>query len=220
MPREEYQRELAALHDSVLDMGEAVVARVEKAFAALARRDADRARSLIRTDSDVNELSLDLERTCLDLIALQQPVAGDLRFVVSSFKIVTDLERIADLATNLCRYVIAREREVFPTVDLRALGSLAVSMLDDALAAYARRDADACREIAARDDDLDVECERVGAVVVRDLVGLDAAYDESLFAEVSHFLLTVRDIERVGDHAVNIAARTLYMIENDDELIY
>ncbi|WP_101294501.1 phosphate signaling complex protein PhoU [Halegenticoccus soli] len=221
MARDEYRRELSALREDVLHLGEAVVTRLEKALKALEDRDRPRARTIVETDHEINEAYLDLEGRCVDLIALQQPLAGDLRTVVASFKIITDLERIADLATNLCSYLLSREREVFPTVNLQDLGALAVEMLDEALSAYARDDAEACRRVAERDDELDGLCERVGEIVIRELVETEAtAFDEALFADVNRFLLTVRDVERVGDHAVNIAARTLYMIENDDELIY
>jgi Phosphate uptake regulator len=106
-------------------------------------------------------------------------------------------------------------------------------MVADAMAAYEAGDADACRRIDARDDDLDERCRRASEAVVRDLLEADrarsaenrtAANDADELAaalnEVSSALLAVRDIERVGDHAVNIAARTLYMVDNDDELIY
>ncbi|WP_224334392.1 phosphate signaling complex protein PhoU [Haloprofundus halobius] len=221
MPREQFQRELDELRDEVLAMGEAVVSRLRKALAALDARDADRARSLAERDHEINEWYLRLERRCVDLLALQQPVAGDLRLVVASFKIITDLERIADLVANICGYLLSRERELFPDVNLQDLGKLTVEMVEASLAAYAREDADTCYAVADRDDELDGLCERVGERVVRDLVEFDPdGRDELLFGEVNRFLLTVRDLERVGDHAVNIAARTLYMVENDDALIY
>ncbi|WP_224449003.1 phosphate signaling complex protein PhoU [Haloprofundus salilacus] len=221
MPREQFQRDLDELRDEVLAMGETVVARFRKTLSALETRDAERARSLAERDHEINEWYLRLESRCVDLLALQQPVAGDLRVVVASFKIITDLERIADLAANLCGYLLSRERELFPDVNLQDLGELAAEMVEEALSAYAREDADACHAVADRDDELDGLCERVGELVVRDLVESDPdERDETLFGEVNRFLLTVRDIERVGDHGVNIAARTLYMVESDDALIY
>ena len=96
-------------------------------------------------------------------------------------------------------------------------------MLEDAMEAYAANDPYLCREIAARDDQLDTQCERATEVVVRELIETDHRDDvgtETLLADVSRLFLTIRDIERVGDHAVNIAARTLYMIESDSELLY
>jgi phosphate transport system protein len=165
---------------------------------------------------------LELESDCIDLLALQQPVAGDLRFVASSFKVITDLERIGDLATNIAEYALRAERERYPEVDVQKIGHLATEMVEDAMDAYADDDADACREIADRDDELDAMCETASETIARELIAIDADPDDvdAVVADVDRLLLTVRDLERVGDHAVNVAARTLYMVENSDELIY
>ncbi|VTT87277.1 Phosphate transport system regulatory protein PhoU [Halorubrum sp. DM2] len=238
MPRENYQERLDDLRDGVVEMGETVCDRLDDAVAAAVSGDDDLARSVIEGDHEVNETYLALEDECTELLALQQPVAGDLRLVAASFKIITDLERVADLATNLADYG-GPEGGVHPAVDVRRLGEAAREMVADAVAAYAARDSAACRDIAARDDDFDERCRRASEAVVRELLEADRARseardadgdtddgatdDEALEAsldEVSQALLAVRDLERIADHAVNIAARTLYMVENDDELIY
>ena len=222
MARKEFQRELDALRDAVVRLGEVVSTRLRKSITALDSHDPSVAARIADADSEINERYLDLEQDCIDLFALQQPVAGDLRFVATSFKILTDLERIADLAANLAAYVVAAEDEVFPELGITDLATTAVGMLDDALAAYEDSDPSRCRAIANNDDDLDGRCERVAQQVIRHLVGRDPDADEleSLLTAVTRILLTIRDIERIGDHAVNIAARTLYMTENDDALIY
>jgi phosphate transport system protein len=178
---------------------------------------------VIDRDDEVNELYLELEQDCIDLLALQQPVAGDLRFIASSFKIITDLERIADLATNLGGYAKEARYEVFPDVDVQRIGDETLEMLAMAMAAYEDEDADGCFAVAERDDELDALCEAASETIVRDLIEKEASDEgevEDLMADVSRLLLTVRDLERVGDHTVNVAARTLYMIDNSDELIY
>ena len=221
MARDGFDDELAALREDVVAMGDLVVERLEKALTALEERDSALAREVVDGDDAINELYLDLESDCIDLFALQQPLASDLRFVAASFKILTDLERIADLAVNVGSYTLARDHELVPDVDLLQIGELAVEMVEDALGAYAEEDADACVAVAERDDELDALCERVGELVVRHLTAADDdATTEWLFTEVTKLLLTVRDIERVGDHAVNVAARTLYLIDNDPDLLY
>jgi phosphate transport system protein len=103
------------------------------------------------------------------------------------------------------------------------MGELTLEMIEDAVLAYDEEDTNACRELAERDDDVDHFAERASGIVVRDLIEreLDTPDEvERILQDVSRLLLTIRDLERVGDHAVNIAARTLYMVENDDELIY
>jgi phosphate transport system protein len=226
MPRKSYQEKLDGLRENVLYMSELVTERLRLGMTALEQKDREMAIEVIEGDAEVNELYLDLESDCIDLLALQQPVAGDLRFIASSFKIITDLERIADLATNLGTYTLSAERDVFPEVDVQEIGTTTLEMIDAAMEAYAEEDADACFEISDRDDDLDRMCEAASETVVRDLI--ETEFDatntdgdiEELMQDVSRLLLTIRDLERVGDHAVNIAARTLYMVENSDELIY
>lgn len=208
-------------------MSEIVTERLRVGLDALEQKDNDAAWAVIEGDEEINEMYLDLEQSCIDLFALQQPVAGDLRFIASSFKIITDLERIADLATNLGEYTLNAENDVFPEVDVQAIGDLTLVMVDEAMTAYAAEDSDACYTIADRDDDLDDMCEHASSIVVRDLI--ETEFDDTaegdddievMMQDVSRLLLTIRDLERVGDHAVNIAARSLYMVENSDELIY
>jgi len=225
MPRESYQAQLDALREDVLYMAEVVLERLRMGLDALNRKDEDLAWEVIDGDDEINELYLELERDCIDLLALQQPVAGDLRFIAASFKIITDLERVADLATNLGDYTLAAEQDIYQDVDVQAIGELVVEMVQGAMDAYEREDPEACISIAERDEEVDTACETASEAVVRDLIerevdGGSSEKIEQLMGDVSRLLLTVRDLERVGDHAVNIAARTMYMVENDDTLIY
>jgi len=224
MPRNEYQSQLAELQADVLDMSDIVAERLQMALKALKTNDHELAQRVIDGDSEINQQYLDLEKQCTDLIALQQPVAGDLRFIAASFKIITDLERIADLATNLGDYVTDGETNIFPEIDIQELGAVTLEMLADAMAAYADDDVELCYAVDDRDDDLDYLCEQASDTVVRELIESEQMQSdadiEQFMADVSRFLLTIRDIERIGDHSVNIAARALYMIDNNDELIY
>jgi len=224
MPREEYQKALADLRGDVCEMGEDVLDQLDDGLAALATGDGERARTVVEGDAAINDRYLELESECVDLLALQQPVASDLRFVAASFKILTDLERVGDLATNLGRYALAADGDRLATVEVEPIGELAREQVADALAAYREGDADAARRVAARDDELDALCQRASEGVVRDLIEREAGADgwavERLMDDVSRLLLTVRDLERVGDHAVNVAARTVYIVENDPELLY
>jgi phosphate transport system protein len=223
MPRNEFQSELDALRADVLDLGAVVLTRLEKAIAALTENDRTLAARIADSDHEINERYLALESDCIDLFALQQPVASDLRFVAASFKILTDLERIADLAANLAAYVVTADGEIdwLPQISVSDIAAAAVEMVEDALTAYEESDSDLCGAVAARDDDLDGRCERAAQGLIRSLV--DRAPTDALeqeLAEITRLLLVVRDLERIGDHAVNIAARTRYMVESDDSLIY
>jgi phosphate transport system protein len=227
MARTDYQSSLEELRDDVLYMSELVAGRLRTGLDALERKDERLAREVIEGDDEINRMYLELEGDCVDLIALQQPVASDLRFIAASFKIITDLERIGDLAVNLGGYTLDAERDLFPDVDMQRIGMTTLEMLEDAMNAYANEDVATCYAVADRDDEVDAMCEAASEVVVRDLIEGDYLADDedeagtkSLMQDVSRLLLTIRDLERVGDHAVNIAARTLYMAENDDELLY
>ncbi|WP_423999549.1 phosphate signaling complex protein PhoU [Haloarcula salina] len=226
MPRESYQERLETLREDVLYMSEVVLERLRLGLDAIEQKDDEMAREVIEGDHEINQLYLDLEQDCIDLLALQQPVASDLRFIAASFKIITDLERMGDLATNLGEYSMEAERDVFPEVDIQEVADVTLEMVESAMDAYAEEDPEQCYAIADIDDEVDERCERASETVVRDLIEREIDADsseqeiEQLMADVSRLLLTIRDIERVGDHAVNIAARTLYMVENDDDLIY
>ncbi|WP_439027106.1 phosphate signaling complex protein PhoU [Haloarchaeobius sp. DT45] len=223
MPRESFQRKLDSLESEVLYMSDIVVDRLRTALSAMEAGDESAAWQVVNGDGEVNRMYLDIEQQCIDVLALQQPVAGDLRFVAASFKIITDLERIGDLATNLAQYTIDAEEDDYPEVDVQEIGSETIKMVEWAMNAYTERDVEVCYDLAAYDDEVDAKCEHASQVVVRDLLESEAGAEtdvEAALDAVSRLLLTVRDLERVGDHAVNIAARTLYMVENDDELIY
>jgi phosphate transport system protein len=222
MPRDDYQDRLDSLRDDVVGMSDLVLERLRTALEALEKKDEEKARSVVEGDDEVNELYLEIEQECIDLVALQQPVAGDLRLVAASFKIITDLERVGDLATNIAGYALEAERSRFSEVDVQEIGAFAASMVEDAVRAYEEEDTDACRGIAESDDVLDARCEGASERIIRGLMD-GVKHDETeaeLMQDATRLLLTVRDLERVGDHGVNIAARTLYMVENDDELIW
>ena len=221
MARTDYQEQLDALRSDVLEMSDLVIERYEIALKALESKDESLAREVIEGDQRINELYLELESDCIDLFALQQPVAGDLRFVASSFKIITDLERIGDLSTNLAGYALDAERERYPEVDVVYIGTEAGAMVSDAMDAYRHDDAESAREIADRDDKIDRLCGDASGVVIEDLLRTEYSdTDKEMMDDVSRLLLTIRDLERVADHAVNICARTVYIADHDTELIY
>jgi phosphate transport system protein len=225
MPRREYQEALENLRHDVHEMGEDVLERFDRGLYALEASDSEAATAVIDGDEEINERYLELEAECIDLFALQQPVASDLRFIAASFKILTDIERIGDLATNLGHYTLAAEEHHVTDDTLYDIGADAGTLVADALEAYETEDAAACYRIAARDDDIDDRCHGASQEVVRELIGWDvsesdAVDTEALMDDVSRSLLTIRDLERVADHGVNIAARTLYLVESNPELIY
>lgn len=211
-------------------MGDLVLSRFDRSLYAFEHADTDVAGAVIDGDDEVNQRYLDLESECIDLFALQQPVASDLRFVAASFKILTDLERIGDLASNLGQYTLTADQRRISEIDLSDIGTGAHELVADAIDAYVTEDGAACYQIAKRDDEIDTLCHHASEHVVRNLIEWQAAegtggagdpWDvERVLDDVSRLLLTIRDIERVADHGVNIAARTLYLVDSNPELIY
>ncbi|MEF8776199.1 MAG: phosphate signaling complex protein PhoU [Haloarculaceae archaeon] len=231
MPRAEFQEQLEALRADVVELSEVVLSRYERAIETMETGDSALAEEVVMGDDEINRQYLALESDCIDLFALQQPVASDLRFVASSFKILTDLERIGDLATNIAGYRGHTGADRYPMVDLLKLGAFAGDMLRDAMAAYEAADPVACRRTAARDEEFDEQCAAAAEAVVTGLLGASSEQEptqllgdpdgvDAIVDDATRLLLIVRDLERVGDHAVNVCARTLYATTNDTGLIY
>ena len=225
MAGEGYQQSLTALRSDVCSMGELTVDQFDRALESLATGDERLARAVIDGDDELNDTYLSLEDQCVNLFGQQEAFAGDLRFITASFKIITDLERIGDLAVNLSEYALAAKHELVPEESVEEIGQDALSMLERSLSAYETEDIDLAQEVVARDDQIDELCQTASERVTRDLIEREAEDDgpwriEQLLDDVTRVLLTIRDIERVADHGVNIAARTYYMVENDPKLIY
>lgn len=206
------------LHASVRTMSEVAREQLSLALVAFQHADAELARTVVDADEELDALHREVERDCIELVAKHHPVATDLRFVVATFKVASDLERVGDLAVNVAERAAADYWA--PTVgeDLADVATLAAALVEDAVHAYLDRDADAARAVAARDDELDDACEDRADALLRELIERPAA--ETPMQRVSAYLLTVRDLERVGDHGENVAGRTVYAVENDAGLLY
>ncbi len=225
MARESYQQQLHQLTEAVRRMGEKVLEGLELGLRALRESDRALAESLDTWDDQVDEMNINIEKACTDLLALQQPVAVDLRLITSVFKIITDLERIGDLAVNVGEYGI--DVEVFvllPKEELLTLGAMAQDMLREAVAAFAARDVERALALIKRDEQLDNRCwelrRRVIAKVIdiaRQAHTLEEAKD--IADDLIPVFWSIRDLERVGDHAVNIAGRTLYLVTGKKDFL-
>jgi len=221
MSRDTFEARLDALRADICTLGRDVTDRLDRAVSAYEQRDPEMGHAVASADDEINERYLDLEGECIDLLALHQPVASDLRLVAASFKILTDIELIGDLAANLGGYVEAMATDSVPSVPITDIGEMTLTQLDDALTAYEAGEPSQCRAVAAADTDLDQRCGAAADDLVRSLVNQAPDADvAATLSDTKRYLLTVRDLERIGDHAVNIAARTLYMVESDDALIY
>ncbi len=223
MVRESYKQQLEGLTQSVREMGLKVLEGLDLGLRALREHDRALAESLDAWDDQVDELNFSIEKECLDLLALQQPVAIDLRLITSVFKIITDLERAADLAVNVGQY--GMDVGVFvlvPKEELMALGEFAREMLREAVDAFVSKDIERSHEIIRRDEQMDERCWQLRRRVLAKL--LELAREAHSPQEAKEFvddvipvLWSIRDLERVGDHAVNISERTIYMVTGRKE---
>ena len=231
MTRKSFDESIEELRNSVLDTAELVVEQLNKAIRCLETNDRASAQAVIDADNKINHRCLEIEQKCIDLFALQQPLAGDLRLIAASFKIVNDLERIGDLAVNLAEYSLAARQSLDTEITAVSIGNDAVSMLTESLRAYEQNNVEKCQAVVAEDDNIDTLCLHASEVLTRTLIehadGEESNHTESdawdieqVLDDVTRLLLTIRDIERIADHTVNISARTLWMINNDSSLMY
>jgi phosphate transport system protein len=225
MVRESYQQQLEGLIKSVEEMGRRVVEGLRLGLRALRDHDRQIAEGLDEWDDTIDAKTLEIEKECTDLLALQQPVAVDLRLILSAFKIVTDLERVADLAVNLGEYAMASEAFVLvPKEKLLALGGFACKMIEDGLRAFHERDVEGAKAVIFRDREMDQRCWDLRTEVLTQIIrsARQTLSDEAarkIAGNVITVLWSIRDLERVGDHAVNICARTIYWLTANPEYI-
>jgi phosphate transport system protein len=208
-----FTEELEALKGRLLEMGQLAAARVERAMHGLIARDASALEEVINGDQAVNEYQLEIDDRCFKLLALRQPVASDLRFIVAAAKITGDLERIGDLAVNVAeaarRYI--QHPPVKPLIDLPRMSELAQQMLHDALEAFVSGNVAQTEEILRRDDILDELKNQVFRELLTYMLG-----GPDIVAPALDLVLISRHLERVGDHATNIAEDAIFSVEGKD----
>lgn len=220
MARESYRRQLDELSDAVLSMGNLVASRLAKGLEALKQPDPELIEELFRGDDEVDRLYSEIERRCIDLLALQQPVAVDLRLITTAFKISTDIERVGDIAVNLGQYArnYHLNLKLLPHEELFSIGDLVTTMVYQSLKAFYDRDARRAEEVLELDDQVDRMFWDLVSRLIEDLLSSPDRREEIVTGAVA-LLLSIRDLERVADHAVNIAARTIYMVESRTDYI-
>ena len=204
-----FQEELEGLQARLLEMGGLAEERVRAAVHGLVARDTALIDKVMRGDEPINELHIEIDNRCFTLLALYQPMATDLRAIVAAVKINTDLERVGDLAVNIAeaarRY--ANHAPVKKLIDIPQMGDIAQAMLRDALDSFVRRDTKLAHQVLNEDDRLD----GLKTQVFRELLTymLD---DPSTVEPALDLILVSRHLERIGDHATNIAEDVIFMV--------
>src|SRR6202789_1716259 len=208
-----YDEELEGLTAELSRMGGLAEVEVSDAVRAIARRDVALAQAVIGHDARLDEIEAEIERRAIGMIALRQPVADDLRRTVAALKISTNLERCGDLAKNIAKraLVIAESDPITPlTRSIERMGELVSARLKDVLDAFAARDIDRARTVWQRDNEVDEHYDSI----FRELLTYMMA-DPRTITSCAHLLFVAKNLERIGDHATNIAEIILYEVTGE-----
>ncbi len=208
MNRVTFDSELHQLNQSLITMGGMVEDSIEKAIIALKKQDVALAQKIIEGDDAIDDQEHLIEKKCINIIARHQPLAIDLRTVSAALKVITDLERIADHSTDISELVIgmAGEPYIKPLIDIPKLSDVAREMVQEALNAYIMRDQILARTVIERDDEADFLFSRI----TQDLIALMQQSPATVPQGVS-LLQVAKYLERVADHAVNVAEWAIYV---------
>ncbi len=207
--RTTYTERLNGLKIKLLKMGSMVQEIIEESLQALLEQDIQKAAKIYKMDDRIDELELEIENECMELIALQQPMAKDLRIIGTILKAITDLERMGDHAVNIAKQtrLIGDEEFIKPLVDIPRMARLSEKMVAKCLDAFLKEDLDLAREVAYDDQDVDEIYERIYVELMEMMID-----DQKIIRQAFHLLLIARFLERIADHATNIGERVIYMV--------
>ena len=207
-----FHREREKLKKKFMVLGSLVEDRVRKACLAMETQDAELLEEIIGSDWEIDEMEIEVEEECLKILALHQPVAGDLRLLVTVIKINNELERIADIAVNIAKrvQVISKDAAAVERVDYRAMSTKVMQMLKHGLDALVTEDADLARMIFLEDAEVDRLRNQAYRRIIREL---DEVPGHA--ASLVNMYLLARHLERIGDRATNIAEEIIYLVEGE-----
>jgi len=208
-----FDEELATLKEKILLMGSKVEEAIRLAMKSVISRDSKLARQVIQSDRDINDLEIEVDEICHRLLALHQPMAGDMRFITSSMKINSDLERIGDLAVNIAERALTLNEvaPLKPFIDIPRLATIAQEMVKVSLDTLVNRDPVTAKKVCERDDEVD----NLNDQIIRELISymLD---DRANIKRALDLILVSRYLERIADHATNISEDVIYMVAGKD----
>ncbi len=208
--RRQFHVDLEVLQQDLLRMGALVEESIFKAVRALTDQNPDLAQEILAGDDQIDDMEIDIETRSLGLIALQQPMAGDLRILGTALKAVTDLERIADHSVDIAKVVLRMNRQPWlkPLIDIPRMANVVEGMVRDGLTAYIRRDTVLAESLAQRDDEVD----SLYAQIFRELLDLMLSSPAAV-EQATQLMMVSQHLERIGDHATNIGEWVIYMVQ-------
>lgn len=207
--RQSYDQELQGLRAAILKMGELVGRAIEDAVQSLAQKDIEKANRVIDGDDAIDKMEIEIEDKCMVLIARQQPLARDLRIIGTGLKITTDLERMGDHAFDIARVTVRLSKEplIKPLVDIPRMARLAQQMLADSLDAYTTLDIELAEKVCRADDHVDDLYQQVFRELLTYMIE-----DSKTISQAAQLIFVGRYLERVADHATNIAEAVIYLV--------
>jgi len=210
MTRTAFDRQLSEIQEDMLVMAGMVESAIERGIEALRERNVQLAQEIIADDLKINRKRYETEDKCLELIATQQPLAGDLRTIVSVLHITVDLERMGDHAEGIAKIalMLADEPPLKPYVDIPRMADVARGMLMDSLEAFKHRDTALAREVCNRDDVVDELYDKL----YRELIGY-MVKDPANIQRATYLIWVTHNLERIGDRVTNICERVVYLVE-------
>lgn len=210
MLRTEYHRDLRTLQDDLLALGSMVEKAVDKSLTALRERDTPLAQEVIDEDDAIDDQCADLEEKCIDLIATQQPLASDLRTLITVLRVSDELERMGDYAEGIAKIAISMgdEPPLKRLIDIPRMADRCVDMLRRSLDALVNRDVPAARQVWDDDDEVDDLYDQVYRELLTYMMG-----DPATIRRATYLLWVAHDLERIADRATNIAERVIYLVE-------
>jgi len=208
-----YEEELKDLRERLLRMAGQVEQMISDAIAALLDRDAELARRTIEADNKVNRCEIETDELCLIILAKRQPMASDLRFLIQAFKMVTDLERIGDLAVNICeRVLVLADMPAFNAPPgIPKMATIVQSMLHDAVDAFVAGDAECAQEVIDRDDEVD----DLYRETFRAVLDLMRAEEDNVERGI-RYQAVAKLLERMADHVTNLAEQVIFLVRGED----
>lgn len=212
MTRNHFDNELQELIKDMIKMSSIVEEALSDSINALKKQDIELADKVIALDDLVDSMELEIEDKCLKLIALQQPIAKDLRIIATALKIITDLERIADHAVDIAKITkrLSGEKYIEELIDLPRMAYIVTGMVKDSIDAYVRQDVEKAREISKRDDEVD----GLHSQIFRELLLL-MMEDPRKINQSTYFLFISQSIERIADHVTNVCEWIIYAVTGE-----
>ena len=205
-----YEEELKKLREEILYMGGLVEDQIQKSIKSLVDRDSKLAAVIIERDHEVNRLDVAIDELCIRLLALHQPAGRDLRFITTGLKITTDLERIGDMAVNICERALElnQEPQLKPYIDIPRMAQIAQRMIEQSLDAFVREDTDLALRVCKDDSEVD----QLNAQIFREIITFMIENPQTI-SRATKISSVSKYLERIADHATNIAEMVVYMVK-------